>query len=602
MGQNARVTEPMLPLDLPPRVESQSGSSTTVLADGERVVRVLVDEPAIDREFDYVVPAKWADQVRVGSIVRVDLRSRRVRGWVTEIDTDPPVGVALSNITKVSGLGPPPGIISLARWAAERWVGRVSQFLRTASPNKLVERVEPRDIAVGLPAITNETALAALAMSVAVVRLPPAGDMMPFVLAAAARGRCLVLAPNASDAHYVAVSIRRAGIPAALMPNDWARSAGGAITVGTRAAAFAPIGPVDAVIVIDEHDEGYQEEAAPTWNARDVAIERARRDGAPCVLLSPCPSLEALELGDLMTLSRTDERAGWPVIDVVDRRGDDPATGEWCSAALSRVLGSGRSVACVINRKGRARFPICHQCGVVPRSASGAVLMMEGEELVDLASRARRPLVCDRCGSMKFRRVRLGVSGVREELEALARRPVAELTKDDPDPPSDVDLYVGTEAMLHRLDHVDVVAFLDFDQELLAPRFRASEQAMALIVRAARLVGPRSAGGRVLIQTRIGEHEVLDAARHGDPDRLVTVERARRAALCFPPYVAMAVVSGPKADHFMAGVDRGAVTVSGPDDGTWMVTAPDHETLSGALRAAPRPQGRLRIEVDPRRA
>lgn len=592
------MSEPTLPIDLPPLAVVEA----TELNQGDRVVKVLIDEPAIDRRFDYVVPAKWADQVRVGSIVRVDLRHRRVRGWVTELDAEPPVGVALQRVTKVSGLGPPPGIIDLAEWAAEHWVGRVSQFLRTASPAKAVEKVQRRSKAIGSPAVVDELALAAFDESIATVRLPPTDDPMPFVLEAAKRGRALILAPNASEAHYVAVSLRRAGIPAALMPGDWDRAAGGEVTVGTRAAAFAPVGPLGAVVVLDEHDEAYTEEAAPTWNARDVAIERARRDGAPCVLLSGSPSLEALALGPLLVPSRSAERSGWPVVEVIDRTGDDPATGEWCSEELSRMLASGRSVACVINRKGRARFPICHQCGHVPRSESGSALALDGDELVDLANGTRRPVVCERCGSTRFRRVRLGVSGVREELEAMARRPVAELTKDDPDPPSGVDLYVGTEAMLHRLDHVDVVVFLDFDQELLAPRFRAGEQAMALLLRAARLVGPRSAGGRVMVQTRTPDHEVLQAALHADPSRFASLDTERRTALRLPPFGAMALVSGHKAEQFIAGVDKTEVFVSGPDEGSWMVTADDWFTLTSTLRAAPRPQGRLRVEVDPRRA
>ena len=523
MGQTAAMTESPLPLDLGP-VPLSSDAQAWELGPDERVARVLIDEPAIDRVFDYVVPARWADIVRVGSIVRVDLRGRRVRGWVTELDFEPRVNVALRSITKVTGLGPPPGIISLGAWAADRWVGRVAQFLRTASPPTAVSQVTRSEPSTGMPVATTELAVTAFSHPVSVIRLPPAGDPTPVILAAAARGRTLVLTPTVSDARGVALRLRRAGITTAIMPRDWDQSAGGAVTVGTRSAAFAPIGPLDAVVVIDEHDESYQEQAAPTWNARDVVIERSRRDGAPCVLLSPSPSLDALEVGELLTVSRSEERSGWPVLDVVDRRNDDPATGEWCSHRLSQLLQSDVSIACVINRKGRARIVVCHACGDLPRNSAGRALMLGDGELVDPTTGEGRPIVCVSCGSTRFRRLRLGVSGVGEELEAMARRPVAELTGDDPIVPAEVDLYVGTEALLHRLDHVDVVVFLDFDQELMASRYRAGEQAMALLVRAARLVGPRADGGRVVIQTRVPDHEVIDAALHADPG---TVGRSR---------------------------------------------------------------------------
>ena len=90
--------------------------------------------------------------------------------------------------------------------------------------------------------------------------------------------------------------------------------AAGATVVGTRAAAWAPVGNLAAIVVLDEHDEAHQQEQAPTWHARDVAIERARRAGVPCLLTSPCPTQEALSWGRLLQPPRVRERAGWPTV------------------------------------------------------------------------------------------------------------------------------------------------------------------------------------------------------------------------------------------------------------------------------------------------
>jgi primosomal protein N' (replication factor Y) len=163
-------------------------------------------------------------------------------------------------------------------------------------------------------------------------------------------------------------------------------------------------------------------------------------------------------------------------------------------------------------------------------------------------------------------------------------------------------VVVGTEAVLHRVDHADAVAFLDFDQELLAPRYRAAEEAMALLVRAARVTGSRANGGRILVQTRLPKHEVIEAALHADPSRVSAAEAERRRALQYPPFSAMAVVSGEAAEGFVAELGRPAgVTVLGPTDHRWLVRAPDHATLCDALGATRRPPGRLRVEVDPLR-
>jgi primosomal protein N' (replication factor Y) len=437
-----------------------------------------------------------------------------------------------------------------------------------------------------------------------VLRLPPAADPAEVALAAADRGHALVLCPTAASARAVAARLRREGVPVAAHPRDWAQGAAGATVVGTRAAAWAPVGDLAAVVVVDEHDEAHQQEQAPTWHARDVAAERARRAGVPCVLTSPCPSLEALAWGPLLTTSRSDERAGWPVLDVVDMRREDPRTG-LLPEPLVRLLRSDRRVLCVLNRTGRARLLACKACGELARCehCDAAVTQPSETELACARCGTVRPLVCAACGAGRMKALRQGVTRVRDEIEALVGEPVAEVT--GARPAADdlrARVVVGTEATLHQVDRADVVAFLDADQELLAPRYRAAEQALGLLARAARLVGGKAGGGRVVVQTFVPRHEVVQAALHGDPARASAAERARRELLQFPPVTAMAEVSGAAAPAFVAmlGSPLG-VEVLGPSDGRWLLRAPDHRTLCDALAATGRPPGRLRLAVDPTR-
>ncbi len=572
------------------------------------VVRVLPDEPAIDREFDYIVPGRLLDAapgpLQVGDIVRVDLKGRRVRGWVTEVGSSPPAGVTLAEVRKITGRGPPAPLMELAGWAAQNWLGPRPRFLRTASPERVVSDVSTQSRGTVELAALDGLSSEAFERGGAVVRLPPGQDEWPLVAAAASRGRALILTPTLNHAQRLVLQLRRAQVPTALYPRDWALSAAGHVTVGARSAAWAPITNLDAVLVLDEHDEGYQEEAAPTWHARSVALERARRDGAAWVVASPTPSLESLTSGvSLLTVGRARERAGWPVVEVADRRGEDPTTSEWCSLELTRVLRSGKRVVCVLNRKGRARLAFCHQCGEMARhEEDGRALGLDGDRLVDHEGADVRPAVCSHCASTRFRRAKLGVTGVAAELEAVARRPVVEVSAQGDRLPAGADLYVGTEAVLHRVTETDVVAFIDLDQELLAPRYRADEEAAALVVRAARLVGPRDAGGRVLLQTRMPEHPVIDALRLADPGRLARPALEERRLLRQPPAWTWASVSGPAAGEFIErlGAPLG-VEVAGTDDGRWRVRAEDRAALLDALAAVERPSGRLRIAVDPLR-
>ncbi len=587
------------------------------------MARIVPDVTALDRPLDYLVPAHLDADIRVGTVVRIPLHGRRVRGWVVERDVEAETDRPLQPVAKVTGWGPGPDLVDLATWAAWRWAGPRVAFLRAASPPGAVRNLPPPP--------TNRsdrnappTAMVAEAFSAGavIVRVPPADDAFDYVMEAARRDDALVLAPSVGGAAFIAARLRRAGHIVALLPGDWARAAaGGCVAVGARGAAWAPRPRLGAVVVIDEHDEGWQEERAPTWNGRDVALERARRAGVPCVLTSPCPSLDALASVRLLTPSRTAEREGWPIVEVVDRRHDEPGMGLYSSrtVAVVRQAEEGHRVVCVLNRRGRARLLACSACGELARCEACGALVEEVDgsgagpglgrgpgamkALCCRRCHEQRPAMCALCGSGRLRVLRVGVSRAREDLERLAGQPVEEITGEAaPGPPPTASVLVGTSAVLHRVARAWAVVFLDLDQELLAPRWRTAESAMAMVARAARVVGGRDGGGRVLMQTRLPGHEVVDAAVHADPSRLALVESARRAALGFPPERAVAVVSGSVAQTYAAALaTRPGVEVMGPNRDTWLIRAADHRSLSEALAAVARPRGRLRVAVDPLR-
>jgi primosomal protein N' (replication factor Y) len=178
-----------------------------------------------------------------------------------------------------------------------------------------------------------------------------------------------------------------------------------------------------AIVVIDEHDEVHQEERVPCWHARDVAVERARRAGVPCVLVSPTPSLEALAELPVCAPSRDDERRGWPILEVVDRSREDPAIrSSLVSAVLARHIRDGRRVACVLNTTGRARITACASCRTLARCERCQAALAETSAAVLACRRCglERPLVCAVCGASRFKVVRAGTARLRDDLAALA--------------------------------------------------------------------------------------------------------------------------------------------------------------------------------------
>lgn len=573
---------------------------------GGRVVSVVVHEGGRGKPFDYLVPDHLADRVRVGTMVRVDLAGRRLAGWVVADGVEPPAGRALRPLAGVRGIGPDAEVIDLARWAAWRWAGRWSHFLGTASPERAVAHLPPaappRPPTAEADDRATEPAGDALAGGAAVVRLPPSADPFTVVAEAVRLGPALVVCPSIASAAAVARRLRQAGHPTALVPDDWAEAAaGGRTVVGARAAAFAPGPGLAAVVVLDAHDESHRSEASPTWSAVEVAVERAWRAGVPCALLSPCPPVELLHRRRLVSPSRGTERAGWAVLDVVDRRSDDPREGLW-SPRLVDLVRRSEQVVCVLNRTGRARLLVCRSCREVTRCEHcGAAVSEEGDGLGCPRCGLVRPRVCQQDGGGALAAIRVGVTRAAEDLAKLAGRPVAEVTRSTVELPA-TDVLIGTEAVLHRVARADAVCFVELDQELLAPRVGAAEQAFALLARAARVVGPRSGQGRVLVQTRLPRHPAVLAALHGDPMALADAERPVREALAFPPFAALARISGATAELFVTALaSRPDVVVGDPADGRWLVRAPTAGLLSDALAATPRPPGRLRVEVDPPR-
>lgn len=453
----------------------------------------------------------------------------------------------------------------------------------------------------------SDVAKSAFADGLTVVRAMPADDSLALALAAASHGAALILVPTISQRHDLALALRSKGVDVAEYDEQWERSAGGGVTtVGTRTAAFAPMPAVDAVLVIDEHAATFKEERTPAWNARDVVIERARRAGVPCVLTSPSPSLEALTKADRQLVpERSVERNAWPLVTAVDMREQDQP-GVLTEAIVDPIRGPG-PIACIVNRKGRARMLACARCRslAVCEECGGALREDDDGRLTCARDGTTRPMVCAECNGTHMKQLRLGVSRLAEDLAVLAKRDVMEVTAETPQRHLRGDqLFVGTEALLYRLEDARAIIFLDFDQELAVPRVRAAEDAFALLALAARRLGPKADGGRLIIQTRRPEDVVVQAALAGDPGRVARAQRDVRQVFHQPPYGAWALVSGAGAEEYAAAAqhvidtEANAVRLNRLGD-RFRLTADDHETLIELINSIERPADRLRIEIDP---
>ena len=565
------------------------------------LARVVVDVTGVDKTFDYLVPELLAERIEVGCRVRVPLHGREVPGWVltllppheADIDVD-----RLLPIRKVSSVGPSAEIVALIEWASHRWASRRRPFFVSASPQTNIARLGASRYSPTVASKGGSALQTLCASGGGVVRVSPTSSGVEVTLAAAEAGPVLVVVPTVVRARRLAAECRRAGRTTAVLPDDWAAAAAGVdIAVGARSAVWASVPNLAGVVVIDEHDDTLQEERAPTWHARDVAIERARRANVPCLLVSPVPTVAAAHWAKDRVVAMPDA-AKWPRVRVIDRNQDE----RWASSLVtSDLIGllrdHSKRVVCVLNVKGRARAVACDACREVARceSCGAAVAALDAQHFDCPRCATQRPAVCLACGSQKTRAIRVGITRLRDELEAAAGRPVQEVkpTTSALDPTAAI--FVGTEAVLHRVDRADVVVFLDIDAELLAPRFRASEQALDLLVHGARLVPD----GELVVQTTVPQHEVLMGIARGDLSGHHAAETERRRRLALPPFGALAEISGAGTPRIVEQLSASLLVQVAVSNDRTLVRAATWDDLGEALRALERPKERVRIAVDP---
>ena len=585
------------------------------------VARVVPDVTGVDKVFDYLIPSELQDVIAIGDRVRVPLHGRNVPGWVSEIgstsDGFTDVGEAkLRAVIKRLGVGPSSEVVQLSKWASHRWCGRLRAFFVAASPSTLVAvlptaRYQRSQVkAAGDP----EVSLAVRELRSLLVQRGPLKSPVDVMVGAAVVGPTLVIVPTVVRARLFAASLKRHGLTVAVLPDEWDSAAGGVdVVIGSRTAVFARVPQLCSVVVIDEHDDSLREERTPTWHARDVAIERAQRLNISCILVSALPSVAAkVWAGDRVVKSVEQEVASeWPTIQLIDRTQDE----RWSNSLLSsdfiaELRDHSRRIVAVLNTKGRARLLACASCKSLARCSScdAAVEIGATGQFSCPRCATERPQVCLKCSSAKFLTLKPGVSKLREEIAQAAGRKIAEVVEvtggaDSVSIDQSKMLFVGTEAALHRVHEADTVVFLDIDQELAAPRYRASEIVGSLLVHASRLVGRSEIGGKVMVQTHSVDSPVLQAMATLRIDEYLQSVSEMRSFMKLPPFSALAQLSGTNIDVAMNELHNNVfVHVSASNDGSYLVKASDWQVLADALSELEAVKGvRLKVQVDPAR-
>lgn len=520
---------------------------------GRRIVRVVPNVSGVNKTFDYLVPESLKN-VKVGSIVRVELQGRRVDAWVTDEVVRPGL-IKFKDVISLLSEGPSEEVVRLSQWAAQRFCGPVRAVLSSASPSLRIKKLGTRH--GGAARKSGQRGVVAEAEELfenqrgGVLVWPAPRPLRPVLESGISRGRTLVVTPSVGFARTIAQALRREGLSVALMPDDWQRAAEGVdVVVGARSAVWASIPELKSIIVLDEHDERLQDERSPTWHSRDVAIERARALGIPCLLVSPLPTVSATHWAGSQAVRFVEPASGdWPSIEVVDPYSDlgdekKPQFGLLSSRLIEVLRDKSKTVVCILNTKGRSRLLSCKACKAIIRceNCDAAVIQNEAGVLECNRCEVHRPATCQSCSSNALALLRKGVAKMRDEIEKAALRQVVELSAETTVAANAASLvYIGTEAALHRVSSADVVVFLDFDNELFAPTYRAGEQAWTLLIHATRLL-KGSSKALIVLQSQDASNTRYADFVSPDPQLLIEREQEKRKVMQLPPYAAMARV------------------------------------------------------------
>ncbi|WP_159728110.1 primosomal protein N' [Methylosinus sp. Ce-a6] len=399
------------------------------------------------------------------------------------------------------------------------------------------------------------------------------------------------------------------------------------VVAGARSALFLPFSNLRLIVVDEEHEAAYKQEDGVAYHARDMAVVRARLEGASIVLASATPSIETRvnaqtgRYGHLRLTARANARP-MPRIEAIDMRREGPERGRWIAPRLvaeaRETIARGEQALFFLNRRGYAPLTLCRNCGHRFRCANCDAWLVE--------HRFRRALVCHHCGHVE-RRPNIcpeceaedslaacgpGVERLAEEAAILfpearvlvlssdfpggqerLRRELAEIAA------GAFDIVIGTQLVAkgHNFPFLTLVGVVDADSGLGSGDPRAAERTFQLLNQVTGRAGRGDRPGRALIQSWQSDHPVIRAILSGEAEAFYAQETRLRERAGLPPFgrLAALIVSAKdagaaetharalaRAAHSLPATDRYRVAPAGglPEEGEITVLGPAEAPIS----------------------
>ncbi|AMK17290.1 MULTISPECIES: primosomal protein N' [Sphingobium] len=353
------------------------------------------------------------------------------------------------------------------------------------------------------------------------------------------------------------------------------------VVVGARSALFLPYPNLGLIVVDEAHEASFKQEDGVHYHARDVAVMRGLIEKFPVILASATPAIETrhqVELGRYQEIKLPSRFGGaeMPGIESVNLLTDPPERGRWIAPplvkAIDETMEKGEQILLFLNRRGYAPLTLCRHCGYRFQCPNCTAWMVE--------HRLTKRLACHHCGHVipsprfcpdckeedSLVACGPGVERIADEVKALwPQARIAIVTSDTLWSPAKVaefvksveagavDIIVGTQLVTkgYHFPNLTLVGVIDADLGLEGGDLRASERTFQQIVQVAGRAGRGEKPGRVFIQTRMPEAEVIQALMAGDSERFYEVETENRRRANAPPFgrFAAIIISSEDADE-----------------------------------------------------
>ena len=365
--------------------------------------------------------------------------------------------------------------------------------------------------------------------------------------------------------HFKNVVVLHSGLSTARRKQLWLSCLGMSqtepiVVLGPRSALFTPLHNLGLIIVDEEHEPSYKQEAAPRYDATLVAAEITKLAKAKLILGSATPSMRSFALAQIGRIGyaqlKLRHNSSMPNIEIVDIKS---AGGEMISKqlaqAISANLKNGLQTLLFLNRRGSARALICNNCGKTTNCPNCNICLNYHADLGKLIChycnyRTSPVAVCAYCGSTELRFFGDGTKKLEAEIKNLW--PKARISRVDRDQSDfeylqatynllragEIDIILGTQMISRGLDidNLSLVGIIDADVSLNIPDFTAGERTFQLLSQTAGRAGRRRELGQVIIQTRNPNNPIIESATHHDYSKFYQLEATNRDKYAYPPY------------------------------------------------------------------